>query len=508
MRTSPSQNVTTASAVDRAKALRQFYTKPAVAKDCIDQMLQFVRHLQISIWIDPAAGEGAFLHQLPHPRAGMDVDPKAPEVGCLDFADWNMPWPFHAGPVVVIGTPPFGRNASGAIRFFNHAAKFADFIGFILPCTLQKPQMRRQLDPKFHLLHEHVIPEKAFVFNGVETTCRAVFQVWERRLTLRNDPVLPRSHPDFMFIKSKADADLSLQRVGVNAGRVRTAFDDRAETSHYFIRDLTSDRRVAKILAAIDWSGVKAQCVAVPSISKTELVRLYAEQLAACAASASTAPARSDVISGTIVSPFEKAMSVPMAANDDDTCPPAGRIVDLVLDDTDVTERLGSLGHDPLRGVTEGSNAIVAGLARRSDTLETHGHCRWRKAPRDHLVQSQAGHPPVLRAGTIAPTGCPMAGAYVSVLSMEPADAPCVDSDRGSDTSPVNHHLQIGDAARRRGPEAKKGEGCRETVGEPEPEVDRVPRLSTTSRRKGTSIASRIVSSGHVRQAGGDSRAS
>jgi hypothetical protein len=304
------------STVDRAKELCQFYTKPTVAKTCIREMLRYLGPIQIGFWVEPSAGEGAFLHQLPQPRAGMDVDPKSPGIGQLDFMEWNMPWPFAAGPVVVIGTPPFGRNASLAIRFFKHAAQFADYIGLILPRTFQKAEMKRKLDRKFHLVHEHVITGKAFIFKGVETACAAVFQIWERRRDLRDDPVLPRSHPDFAFVKDKAKADLSIQRVGVKAGRVRTAFADRATTSHYFIRDLTPERRVEKILKLIDWTAVKAQCAAVPSIGKTELVRLYAEQLAAQARIATTAFAPPASSQWTTLSPAGNVLLLHVAANE------------------------------------------------------------------------------------------------------------------------------------------------------------------------------------------------
>lgn len=56
--------------------------------------------------------------------------------------------------VIVIGNPPFGFKASLAVKFFNKAASFADYIAFILPASFMKDSVKNQLDLGFKLVFE------------------------------------------------------------------------------------------------------------------------------------------------------------------------------------------------------------------------------------------------------------------------------------------------------------------------------------------------------------------
>lgn len=288
--TTVSHTPRTASATGQAKALSQFYTKPDLAAECIRRVRSHLGDRQVALWIEPSAGEGAFLHQLPTPCLGIDIDPKAADIASADFLSWEPPARSSDGLVVVIGNPPFGKNASDAVRFFNRAASFCDAIALILPRTFEKRSIRRRLDRHFHLEREWVLDDAMFVHKGVDVRLPAVFQIWEREDALRVDPEEPTEHPDFAFVKDRHEAHIALQRVGAGAGCVRTRFADRAASSNYFIHVQTDDRPVLDILQSLDFSVVKAQCAGNPSIAKTEIVRLYQERLDALAATAA-APA-------------------------------------------------------------------------------------------------------------------------------------------------------------------------------------------------------------------------
>ena len=40
--------------------------------------------------------------------------------------------------ILIVGNPPYGKNCSTAINFFNHAVTISDFIAFIIPKTFRK----------------------------------------------------------------------------------------------------------------------------------------------------------------------------------------------------------------------------------------------------------------------------------------------------------------------------------------------------------------------------------
>src|SRR5690606_7316390 len=136
--------------------------------------------------------------------------------------------------IAVIGNPPFGKNSSMAVRFFNHAAPQVEVIALILPRTFQKNSILKRLDPFFHLLHEEVVQGKAFWFEGRRKSVPTVFQIWEKRLEPREQQPMPIEHDDFDFTEPHL-AHFAIQRVGQRAGEVQTAFKAESK-SHYFIK--------------------------------------------------------------------------------------------------------------------------------------------------------------------------------------------------------------------------------------------------------------------------------
>jgi len=59
---------------------------------------------------------------------------------------------------IVIGNPPFGKNSSLVINFFNKSAEFADVITFILPKTFKRVSIQNKLNLNFILIYNEDIP--------------------------------------------------------------------------------------------------------------------------------------------------------------------------------------------------------------------------------------------------------------------------------------------------------------------------------------------------------------
>ena len=119
----------------------KFYTQPSVAETCINITYKIIgENAKCYTYIEPSAGSGAFLDLLPLNTLGIDIFPPEERIDILkmDFLQWN---PEKSQNIVVIGNPPFGKNASLALKFINHAARFASYIAFILPRTFEKQSM-------------------------------------------------------------------------------------------------------------------------------------------------------------------------------------------------------------------------------------------------------------------------------------------------------------------------------------------------------------------------------
>ena len=260
-----------------ARELDQFYTRERVAKELFEWFLeQYGTHHSCSTtrrtFLEPSAGTGAFLKLLPPGSLAYDIDPKAPDIIQADFLTIKLPL---ADNLIIIGNPPFGKNASMAVKFFNHAAVSADVIAFVVPRTFQKQSIQNRLHRGFHLLAERGVEKDAFIYEGQAKDVPTVFQIWVKQPCPRPKIKLPVVHPDFDFTTA-GQADFAVQRVGANAGKVHRNFDLSA-SSHYFLRANVSGVEAA--MRQIDFRTLARRTVGNPSLTKTELVQLYENHL-------------------------------------------------------------------------------------------------------------------------------------------------------------------------------------------------------------------------------------
>lgn len=247
--------------------LGQYYTLDAVAEKF---WAAFRERFDPALYlmVEPSAGTGSFLKSWPAGSLAYDVDPKYPGIQTADFLTVTLP---SGRPPAIIGNPPFGKNASMAVRFFNHAAWQSNVIALILPRSFRKASIQNRLDPAFHLVHEEIVPDDAFLFRSKPYNVPAVFQIWERRPEPRKRWPVETKHPDFEFTEPDR-ADFAIQRVGARAGRVHRNFH-ASPSSHYFIRGNVED-----IMAQLDFASVASNVAGNPSLSKSEIVRLYRER--------------------------------------------------------------------------------------------------------------------------------------------------------------------------------------------------------------------------------------
>ncbi|MEO8528261.1 MAG: hypothetical protein ABI435_04220 [Pseudolysinimonas sp.] len=166
--------------------LDQFYTRPEIANACYRDLLAYLVADGCDpasfTYLEPSAGRGAFLDLLPpSTRIGLDIESQRADVIETDFLSWD-PHPSDM-PIVVVGNPPFGYRAWLALQFVNHAATFAEYIGFILPMAFQSdgkgsPKLRVC---GMHLVHSETLPPDAFIDgNGRNVKVNALWQIWKR----------------------------------------------------------------------------------------------------------------------------------------------------------------------------------------------------------------------------------------------------------------------------------------------------------------------------------------
>ena len=278
----------------------KYYTKPSVAEQCIAQIQQTLQIDKNDVIIEPSAGNGAFIpfiQPLVNTSLFFDIAPEHPSIiqqnyleyevkrtephsGSKRFldsfpriseADSEKNKPLVTGKIHVIGNPPFGRQSSFAIQFIKKSCEFCDSVSFILPKSFKKPSMQNHFPRQFHLLLEEDLPAKSFLVDKIEHDVPCVFQIWEKRDTLRELPERTAAQ-GFRFVKKSENPHISIRRVGVYAGKIDID-TDKSEQSHYFIQfnnGISVTENVEKLKNIIFTHN---NTVGPKSISKEECIR-------------------------------------------------------------------------------------------------------------------------------------------------------------------------------------------------------------------------------------------
>lgn len=263
----------------KSTLLDQYYTSPNLAKYFLTKVKELLPYDEYDTVLEPSAGTGSFYTLLDSRRVGLDLDPKCPGVVKQNFYDYLAPIPF--GSILTIGNPPFGKNASDAVRFFNHSASFSQAIAFVLPRTFRKASLINRLDDRFHLIFDETVPDNSFIYEDKTYDVWCTMQIWIRKDTKRAKINIKKVDDarDYWEIVDPKDADFCVQRVGGRAGQVRTGADFRtfSPQSHYYIK--SKNPNTLAIFQSLDYDGLKFNTAGNPSISPGELVELFFEQV-------------------------------------------------------------------------------------------------------------------------------------------------------------------------------------------------------------------------------------
>lgn len=257
----------------RKHSLDKFYTKPLVAKICINS----VDLTQYTYVIEPSAGNGSFSTQIPNCIA-LDIDPENESITQQDFLRYERTR-HETEKTLVIGNPPFGQQNSLAIRFINHAAAFADTVAFILPVTFKKQSIQNKIALNLTLFTEYEIQSKAFLLNDEEYTVPCIFQIWKHTPGYSRALTPNKISSTIHFVKKNENPDFALQRIGGNAGKASTDHANKSDQSHYFMKLDNKNVTPLEIQAFVDTINAtefptRDWGVGPRSISKQEIINV------------------------------------------------------------------------------------------------------------------------------------------------------------------------------------------------------------------------------------------
>lgn len=290
----------------------QYYTQDTCAEECVEvyrKVLENVLSVDFSsntiVFVEPSAGEGAFLRALGNnrytrniPCKGFDIDPKREDIIRSDFLSDNIldkDRALQGKELFFIGNPPFGYKGKMAYKFINKCFDYSHTVGFILPVQFRKYGVQKHINSQASLISDILLPEESFIYNDKPYSLRCCFQVWTIRdvdssIDLREKQAPKTSHPDFdMFLYNCTketekffdyDFDFAVYRQGwgsfspILASKCDNGKALSRKKQWLFFK--AHSKRVLDNLLSIDWDGLaNKNTTSIRGFGKRDVVEEY-----------------------------------------------------------------------------------------------------------------------------------------------------------------------------------------------------------------------------------------
>ena len=263
----------------RVTGKEQYYTPKPLAVELVAQIEKVLGSLAGKTILEPAGGTGAFIEAVQAVGVSevisFDIEPLHELVTVGDFLAQEI----KERNLITISNPPFGRNNSLSIPFFNHAAKVSDAICFIVPRSWRKWSVTNRLDLGFELALDLDIEIDYVDADGTPLSNKnhlaTCFQIWKKANVSRS---LVRVTDKGIIEKvSPEQADVSLTIFGYGCGKVKTEFEPIANTTQMFLK-LKHPQALAA-LESVDYSKFFKNTAYTEALSLPEINYLLNEEI-------------------------------------------------------------------------------------------------------------------------------------------------------------------------------------------------------------------------------------
>ena len=261
----------------RKTGVEQYYTPKDLARNLSEELIAITGSDRS--FLEPAGGNGSFVSALEslgeEKIQAVDLYPKHPRVKNADFLTHNP----KGSNLVTISNPPFGRNNSLSIPFFNHAANHSEYIAFLVPRSWRKWSVQNRLDRRFHLISDRDVAVNYVTDTGerigANNDLRTCFQIWQRQDTLR--PLI-RVQDQGLVKKCKPEtADIAIRVFGFGCGKSYRDFPRVANTTLMFLTVL--DARVFEVIEGLDYERFSLNTSYTRALALPELNYLLNEAI-------------------------------------------------------------------------------------------------------------------------------------------------------------------------------------------------------------------------------------
>jgi predicted RNA methylase len=263
----------------RVTGKEQYYTPKPLALELVEHIENVLGSLAGKTILEPAGGTGAFIDAVQAKGVAnvisFDIEPLHELVSLGDFLEQEI----KESNLITISNPPFGRNNSLSIPFFNHAAKVSDAICFIVPRSWRKWSVTNRLDLGFELALDLDIDIDYVDAVGTPLSSKNLlatcFQIWKKAdsprglVRVTDKGIIEKVSPEL--------ADVSLTIFGYGCGKVKTQFEPVANTTQMFLK-LKHPQALAA-LESVDYSKFFKNTAYTEALSLQEINYLLNEEI-------------------------------------------------------------------------------------------------------------------------------------------------------------------------------------------------------------------------------------
>jgi hypothetical protein len=263
----------------RVTGKEQFYTPLELARTLVGDVEAVLGSLEGKIVLEPAGGTGSFVEAAfakgVKEVISFDIEPLHKKVLLGNFLDQEL----TQQNLITISNPPFGRNNSLSIPFFNHAARVSDAICFIVPRSWRKWSVTNRLDRNFELVSDQDLDIDYMDSEGElisdKSRLATCFQIWKRTGT----PRIPVKIKDMGVIQKVSPelADVSMTIFGYGCGSIKEDFDRVPNTTQLFLK--LNHPQALSALRSVDFSRFFKSTAYTEALSIQEINFLLNEQI-------------------------------------------------------------------------------------------------------------------------------------------------------------------------------------------------------------------------------------
>lgn len=222
----------------RVTGKEQYYTPRELAEELVLKVKALIPDFSSRTVLEPAGGTGSFVEAAKNAGAkkvlSVDIEPKHSDVAKANYLEAAL----KLHDAVTISNPPFGRNNSLSIPFFNRAAEHSEYIAFIVPRSWRKWSVINRLNRNFHLVHDEDLQidyvDDTHTLITQKNLLKTCFQVWQRKDHLRE--LVKIEDPGYVLKVTPEEADIALSVFGYSCGKVATEFDRKPNTTKMFLK--------------------------------------------------------------------------------------------------------------------------------------------------------------------------------------------------------------------------------------------------------------------------------